>query len=278
MPRFLLSLIRGLQALLMLLACCLWPGLPAWAADPASPSEAVVRVPILVYHRFGPEVADSMTVRTRTVEAQLDLLARSGHTVIPLQWLVDYLQGRRPSLPAGAVVITVDDGHASVFTELAPLVQRRHIPVTLFIYPSAISNASYAMTWPQLQTLQATGLFDVQSHTYWHPNFARERRQRTADDYRDFVQHQLRLSRTVLEKRMGHPITQLAWPFGLYDEVTIEEAEAAGYTAALTLRAQPASQHDKLLELPRFLMVEPPNASWFQRIIDTASPKPISAP
>ena len=100
MPRFLLSLIRGLQALLMLLACCLWPGLPAWAADPASPSEAVVRVPILVYHRFGPEVADSMTVRTRTVAAQLDLLERTGHTVIPLQWLVDYLQGRRPSLPA----------------------------------------------------------------------------------------------------------------------------------------------------------------------------------
>ena len=269
-----LSLMRGLLAWWV---GSLWMAWPV-QADPASAPDTSVRVPILVYHRFGPEVADSMTVRTRTVEAQLDLLARTGHPVIPLQWLIDYLQGHRPGLPAGAVVITVDDGHASVFTELAPLVQRRHIPVTLFIYPSAISNASYAMTWAQLQTLQATGLFDVQSHTYWHPNFARERRQRTPDDYRAFVQHQLQLSRTVLEKRMGHPVTQLAWPFGLYDEVTVEEARAAGYTAALTLRAQPATRHDTLLELPRFLMVEPPNSQWFQRIINTATPTPAAVP
>jgi hypothetical protein len=32
------------------------------------------------------------------------------------------------------------------------------------------------MTWDQLRTLRNTGLFDIQSHTYWHPNFAIERR------------------------------------------------------------------------------------------------------
>jgi Polysaccharide deacetylase len=48
--------------------------------------------------------------------------------------------------------------------------------VTLFVYPSAVSNAAYALTWEQLRELQATGLVDIQSHTYWHPNFREEKR------------------------------------------------------------------------------------------------------
>jgi peptidoglycan/xylan/chitin deacetylase (PgdA/CDA1 family) len=44
------------------------------------------------------------------------------------------------------VAITVDDGHLSVYTELYPLILKHRPPVTLFIYPSAISNASYALT------------------------------------------------------------------------------------------------------------------------------------
>ena len=56
---------------------------------------------------------------------------------------------------------------------MKPLIERERIPVTLFSYPSAISNASYAMTWEQLAALKATGLFSIESHSYWHPNFPR---------------------------------------------------------------------------------------------------------
>lgn len=52
-----------------------------------------------------------------------------------------------------------------------PLLKKYQIPATLFIYPSAISNASYALTWDQLKEMKETGLIDVQSHTFWHPNF-----------------------------------------------------------------------------------------------------------
>jgi hypothetical protein len=43
-----------------------------------------VRTSILVYHRFGPVVADSMTVRTRTFRWQLEYLREHGYEVIPL--------------------------------------------------------------------------------------------------------------------------------------------------------------------------------------------------
>lgn len=224
-------------------------GISAWAGTDSS-------VPILAYHRFGATVQDSMTVRTATFESNLRYLQQAGFTVIPLQRWADYLAGKGDAPPPKSVVITVDDGHRSVYEEMRPLVERYRIPVTLFIYPSAISNAPYAMTWEQLQTLQHSGLFDIQSHTYWHPNFKNEKRRLAPDAYREFVRWQLTHSKQRLEQSLGRQVDLLAWPFGIYDEELMQQASSAGYVAAFTLEARASGRADKLLALPRYLMVE----------------------
>src|SRR4030042_6470512 len=104
------------------------------------------KVPILLYHRFGPTAADGMTVTTQVFASHLEYLAKNGYTVIPLRKLVDFYLGKIPDLPPKSVVIVADDGHKSVHTDMLPLVRKYSIPVTLFVYPSAISNATYAMT------------------------------------------------------------------------------------------------------------------------------------
>ena len=111
-----------------------------------------VAVPVLCYHRFGPTVADGMTVTTPVFEAQLKWLQDNGYTVIPLRTLVNYLRGQGPPPPPKSVVITADDAHKTVYSDMLPLVKKYNIPVTLFVYPSAVSNphAPYAMTWEQL--------------------------------------------------------------------------------------------------------------------------------
>jgi peptidoglycan/xylan/chitin deacetylase (PgdA/CDA1 family) len=147
-------------------------------------------VPILVYHRFAAAVNDSMTVRVTTFEAQLRFLRERGYEVVPLRDVVNWMTDSSVKLPLRPIVLTVDDGHRSVFDELLPIAQRERLPITLFIYPSAISNASYALTWAQLRTLKESGLFDVQSQTYWYPNFNIEQRHRSPADFQHFVRTQ----------------------------------------------------------------------------------------
>jgi peptidoglycan/xylan/chitin deacetylase (PgdA/CDA1 family) len=209
---------------------------------------------ILLYHRFGPVVKDPMTVQTVTFRAQLDYLKQHGYVIIPLRALVSHLLGQGPAPPARAVVITADDGHVSVFTDMLPIVREYQVPVTLFIYPSAISNASYAMTWDQLAALRRTGLFDIQSHTYWHPNFNTERRRLSPKAYRSFVAMQLAKSRTVLREKLGVDADLLAWPFGIYNEDLIAMAHEAGYVAGFTLERRLATPHERIMALPRFLV------------------------
>jgi peptidoglycan/xylan/chitin deacetylase (PgdA/CDA1 family) len=203
------------------------------AGEPQYPPGA--RVPILLYHRFGPVVADSMTVTTSTFESHLQYLKNHGYTVIPLRHLIDYYLGKRESIPSRTLVITADDGHKSVYTDLSPLVKKYKIPVTLFLYPSAISNASYAMTWDQLRELQSSHLFDFQGHTYWHPNFKNEKKKLSPSDYENFVEMQLEKSKEKLEKELGIQVDMLSWPFGIYDEDLIRKAVGAGYVSAFTI-------------------------------------------
>ncbi len=211
-------------------------------------------MPILLYHRFGPVASDSMTVTTTVFESQIKYLRDNGYTVIPLGRLVDYYLGKEPPPPPRSVVITVDDGHKSVFTEMLPLVRKFRIPVTLFLYPSAISNASYATTWEQLREMKKTGLFDFQSHTYWHPNFKNEKRRLTPSEYEKFVEMQLKRPKDKLEEELGVKVDMLAWPFGIYDNELIAKARETGYVAAFTMERRHANISDNIMALPRYRM------------------------
>lgn len=225
-------------------------GRAAWFAPWAS-------VPILCYHRFGPTAVDSMTVRTSNFEAHLRVLEQLQCTIIPLANLVAWRRGERTALlPPRAVVLTVDDGHRTQFEVMMPRLAARGWPITLFVYPSAISNADYAMTWAQLQALAAQPGVSVQSHTLWHPNFITERKRLSPEAFKTFAATQLQRSKDTLQQRLSRSVTLLAWPFGLSDEGIRAQAAECGYEAALSLGDRAATIEDPLYALPRYLMVD----------------------
>lgn len=222
---------------------------------------------ILAYHRFGPTATDAMTVRTATFRSELDYLRQHDVPVIPLRALVSYLRGQGPPPPPRAIVLTADDGHESVFTDMLPLVREYQVPVTLFIYPSAISNASYAMTWAQLEELHRTGLFDIQSHTYWHPNFATEKRRLSPAAYQAFATTQLVKPITVLKDTLGVDVNMVAWPFGIYDDELTRLAADAGYVAGFTLDRHLVTRRDPVMALPRFLVTDKDSGANFASLL-----------
>ena len=242
----------------LLLAFCPSGLLPAWGA---------VHVPILLYHRLGPEAIDSMTVTTTLFESHLKYLRDNGYQVIPLRELTDFYLGKRQAPQPRSVVITVDDGHISVYKDMFPLVRKYHIPVTLFIYPSAISNASYTMTWGHLREMKETGFFDFQSHTFWHPNFKKEKKRLKPAEYESFVGTQLKKSKEKLEKELNVRVNMLAWPFGIYDDDLIHNAKEAGYVATFTMERHSANTFDNVMALPRYLITNGETGRTFATIL-----------
>ncbi|MGM9488176.1 polysaccharide deacetylase family protein [Ideonella sp. YS5] len=231
---------------------------------------ATTGVPVLVYHRFARTAEDGMTVRLATFERHLQVLQDARCQVVPLADVVAWRRGESKALPPRAVALSADDAHRSQAEHMGPMLRGTGWPVTLFVYPSAVSNADYAMRWEQLAEMQATGLYRIESHTYWHPHLPRERRHLSPEAFEAFATDQLVRSRQRLQERLGAHPTLLAWPFGMTDEGLMALAGRVGYAASFSLGNRPVRRQDPLQALPRHLVTDAMDGPRLARLLDDA--------
>jgi peptidoglycan/xylan/chitin deacetylase (PgdA/CDA1 family) len=204
--------------------------------------------------------ADEMaryTVSTEAFRQQLDALDAHGYEVIPLADVVDYINGRRSTLPARSAVITVDDGWRSTGNEIAKELARRRWPVTAFVYPRVLDRHShhpYNLTWAEVAALPKKGV-SIESHSYSHPFLARARHRDMPDEhYAAFLDDELHCSRDLIVTATRQPVRFLAYPYGDYDDGVIAAAKAAGYEAAVTVKPGVVTMRSNPFALERYLV------------------------
>jgi peptidoglycan/xylan/chitin deacetylase (PgdA/CDA1 family) len=191
-------------------------------------------VPILAYHEVDPEPQRGWCVRSEDFDEQLAFLAATQRSVIPIETLVDYIRGRRDSLPADSVVITVDDGWLCAYTQMNAALKQHDYPYSLYVYPKIVGTGSHALNWEQIRDLAAHGA-DVESHTVTHPHLMRRSHPEMTDEqYSEWLRNELVASKETIEKEVGHPVNVLAYPYGDHDAAVEREVARAGYAAALT--------------------------------------------
>lgn len=233
-------------------------------------ADTTLNIPILCYHNLNPTKPGSMNLTPDKFESQIKWLKDNGFTIIPLSQAVAYLQGKQNALPKKPIVITVDDGWKSVYTYMQPIVKKHNFPVTLFIFPQTISQGKNSMTWEELKELQQTGLFDIQSHTYDHPNFKQMKRRKSDESYAAYVKNQMMKSKQILEDKMGTKVSYLAWPFGIYDKFLENAAADAGYVMAFTIDYRAANRNDRPMAEPRYMIIDQESQKTFESIVNRA--------
>ncbi len=175
-----------------------------------------------------PTEADRYTLDTKDFIAQLDFLDQNGYHVVPLADLIDYLEGNRADLAPKAVVITVDDGYLSAYKEIFPLMCERKLPFTFFIYPQIVNVGKNYVTWAQVIEMANAGV-DIESHTFTHSLIAaRMHPEFSADEYAQFLRHELLDSKTLIEEKIGKPVRFLAFPYSDVDFAVQQAARQYG--------------------------------------------------
>lgn len=209
---------------------------------------------VLCYHIVETPAAPRMQIDRETFRQHLRYLEMTGYNVIPLRHLYEYVSGKRASIPKNAIVITIDDGWRSTFTEAFPELQKRKFPFTVFIYPNIIGKTSNALTWDQIRQMSDAGV-DIQSHSLTHPFLTkRKHRSKTDKEYGEWLYKELAQSRRILEKETGRRVQFLAYPYGDYDDRVAAASAKAGYTAALTCDYGPVKKGSDPLRMKRFVI------------------------
>ena len=113
-------------------------------------------------------------------------------------------------------------------------------------------------------------MFDIQGHTYWHPNFKQEKKRLSPTAYEKLVNVQLAGSKKVLEEKLNTKITLLAWPYGIYDKYLKQEAANAGYTMAFSIDDRSANKSENMMSQPRYMISEHQSMKTFADIVNGA--------
>lgn len=256
----------------LLLAVSLATALPLFATAPQTP-----RATVLCYHVVESPQDTPFLISRSAFEHQMRYLANAGYTVIPLSELVDYVAGRTESIPDNSVVITVDDGWRSAYTEIFPVMERMELPFTVFVYPNFVGASAYALTWKQIREMSDAGV-DIQSHSLSHPMLThRSHQSLSKPEYSKWLRRELGESKRRLEEGTGRAVKYIAYPYGEYDTTVARTAAASGYEGGLTCDFGSVKKGSDPLRMRRIIMYGDTSFSTFRRYVG-ANPLEIESP
>ena len=192
-------------------------------------------VPILCYHRFGDR-GGRLEVSAGQFREQLSYLKKNGYRVIPLADLLGFLQGKQ-ALPRRSVVLTIDDGHRSIFRIAFPILKEFRFPATVFIYSDYMNRGG--LTTDELRAMKESGLISIQPHSKTHANLTVKKYGEDPGQYRERVSEEVAVPAEKLTKQLGSVPRFYAYPFGDANDQVIDELKANGLLMGLTV--QPAA-------------------------------------
>ncbi len=216
------------------------------ALPQVAPAGRLPFVAVLVWHDVLPRKDVWFDTTRAMLAAQLDEIARGDFHVISLTALRAHLILGRP-IARRSLVLTFDDNGEGLYRNAYPLLRAHKFPATFFVHTNFVGKTTSKRhnTWAELREMAASGLIDVQSLTANHPPDLTKLSD--AD-----VAHELRLSKFSLERRLGHPVYALVYPYDVYDDRVARLAAANGYTLAFSEDYGNAGASSSTLELHRY--------------------------
>jgi peptidoglycan/xylan/chitin deacetylase (PgdA/CDA1 family) len=232
---------------------------------------------VLCYHRFKTACGkDPYCTSFKDLDQQLRWLRDEGWQSVGLTQVAHAL-ANTGTIPHKSVMLSVDDGYRAG-AEGAAHFERYGFHGVFFINPGCLARGDKAaktfLRASELKGLEARG-HDIGSHSLTHPNLAKVPEGMDLAAYRVLLQKELVHARELLEKELGHPISDLAWPYGAYNNTLLRVAEAAGYHQCYTVNEAAAQfpGYDRM-RVPRFLLAGHVPLKSFQKRFLRASDAP----
>ncbi len=212
------------------------------------------RVSILGYHDFSrTREATQMCLNTDEFRRHLEYIRKEGLAVISMQEFLEWRHGKR-KLPAHCILITIDDGWRSVYTDAYPILKEFGYPFTIFLYTDFISGKGDSMSKAMIQEMQQNGA-TVGSHsaTHAYPSEWKEASKNGIELMTRMLEKEIKNSKTTLDKNFG-TVNTYCYPGGFVMEEMLEKMPSYGYSAAFTVLPGKVSVQEDTWQIHRYIV------------------------
>jgi len=146
----------------------------------------------------------------------------------------------RENVPANSVVITFDDGLASHYEQVFPVLKEYEVPAIFYLATNFIDENKFfdysggdkkeAITWSQVREMVKSNLVDFGAHTLSHPILTRINAKE--------AEQEIRVSKRRIEQELSLEVKHFAYPNGReqdFDGKIKKLVQEAGFASAVTL-------------------------------------------
>lgn len=201
-----------------------------------------IRIPIILYH-YVENVRDkkdtirkSLSITPSIFRKQLETLKNAGYEFMTTAELSDVLDGRLKQ-PENPIIITFDDGYRDFYTDVFPVLNELKVKAVAYIVSDFIDKPNF-MYQSQIREIAKSGLVEIGAHTVHHKLLKGLPRQ--------LAFFEINKSKERLSQILGIPIVSFAYPYGAFDDQTVEIVKEVGFkTAVRTTPGIEASQNNR---------------------------------
>jgi len=188
------------------------------------------KIPILMYHYVEyvqdkkDTIRESLNINPNTFEQQVKTLSDAGYTFMTAKELGKVLDGKM-ELPKKPVLLTFDDGHWDLDTNVLPILKKYNAKATAYIISGFIGGSDF-LTSQQLEDVISSGLVEIGAHTVHHISLRGK--------FLPIVQYEVGQSKSNLENKYNVAIVSFAYPGGAFDAQAMRVVKDSGFSTAVS--------------------------------------------
>ncbi len=212
-------------------------------------------VAILGYHDFRDRGGSPMLIAAPKFREQMQAIKDSKIPVISMDEMMAWKRGEK-NIPEEAIVITMDDGWAGVYTYAYPVLKEFGFPFTIYLYKKYVNIGGRSLTWDQIKEMMQNGC-TVGSHSVSHDNLKRKPKNNSPAgqaEHQQWILSELKESREFLEQHLKIKCTSFAYPFGIFDDAIMETGLQIGYESLVTVNGQKVTWDSLNGKLGRYIV------------------------
>ncbi len=221
-----------------------------------APTTDGVRITVLGYHDFSKtKKATEMLLPTATFRKQMEAIRDLGLNVITMEDFMAWKRGEK-KIKDKSVVITIDDGWKSVYTDAYPILKEFKYPFTVFLYKNYVGGGASALTTPMIREMMKNGC-SIGSHSVSHPYPATVKAERAkgADEFSKYLRKEMGDSRKFLEKNFSVKVKTYAYPGGFVTGEMLPIATEVGYEFLFTVLPGKTTLATSNFTVPRYIIL-----------------------
>ena len=192
-----------------------------------------------MYHRFNENKYPSTNIEMDVFKDQMKLIKDLNYKFFDPKFFVEQFDNPKNEKK---VLITIDDGFKSFYTEAWPYLKENKIPFILFVSTAPIGKKGY-MNWSQLKEIEQSDLALIGHHSHTHEYLIE-----MSDS--NFIKD-IEIATKIFKDELGYVPEIFSYPFGEYSKY-MKDYISKNFKIAFGQHSGVIDINKDKFELPRF--------------------------